>query len=426
MSHRRAIVHGGLPLLVLILVLAACAGTNPADRGWTRQFGTSGNDYAWGVGVAADGGFLVAGGTEGSLDGAMHHGGVDAFVRRLDGNGNPTWTHQFGTAASDSAAGMFIDEAGRVAVVGMTGGALEGQPHAGGDDAFVLVLDGAGQPVWQRQFGTAAGDWAIGVAVDDAGNVAVCGRTAAGLDGQPHAGDDDAFVRSFDRDGQHQRTAQFGTAGSDVCVDVAGDGDGNWVAVGFTAGSLDGQTHAGGPDAFVRKLSAQGAVVWTHQFGTGAADRASGVAIDANGDVLVVGTTSGALDGQAQVGASDAFLRRLDAGGDVLWTRQFGSAGADEAWGVAIDAAGHAVVAGTTSGSLADGANFGGADAFVRAFDATGLTVWTRQFGSPQDDYAWGVAADASGGVLVAGSTAGALSGANRGGNDAFVRLLRP
>jgi len=426
MSHRRAFVHGGLPLLVLIVVLAACAGTNPADGGWTRQFGTSGNDHAWGVGVAADGGYFVAGGTTGSLDGTVNDGGDDAFVIRLAGNGSPTWTHQSGTAGNDRAMGLAVDAMGRVAVVGMTDGALEGQPHAGGDDAFVLVLDGAGQPVWHRQFGTAAADWAIGVAVDDAGNVAVCGRTAAGLDGQPHAGDVDAFVRSFDRDGQHQWTAQFGTAGSDVCLDVAGDGDGNWVAVGFTAGSLDGQTHEGGLDAYVRKLSAQGAVVWTHQFGTGAADLAYGVAIDANGDILVVGTTYGALDGQTQVGASDAFLRRLDAGGNVLWTRQFGSADADEAWGVAIDAAGHAVVAGTTSGSLANGANFGGDDAFARAFDATGVTVWNRQFGTPQADRAFRVAADASGGVLVAGETAGSLRGANRGGSDAFVRLLRP
>jgi hypothetical protein len=75
-----------------------------------------------------------------------------------------------------------------------------------------------------------------------------------------------------------------------------------------------------------------------------------------------------------------------------IWTHQFGTAGFDQAFGVVVDGAGYAYVGGQTDGSLSGEANQGGFDAFVRKVDASGIAVWTRQFGTSALDQTIGIA----------------------------------
>ena len=55
---------------------------------------------------------------------------------------------------------------------------------------------------------------------------------------------------------------------------VGTDGLGNAHVVGYTDGEFPGQTSSGSTDAFVRKYDANGNEVWTRQFGTSAQDLA--------------------------------------------------------------------------------------------------------------------------------------------------------
>src|SRR3989454_5558413 len=84
---------------------------------------------------------------------------------------------------------------------------------------------------------------------------------------------------------------------------------------------------------------------------------AVGIAVDASG-VYVAGSINGTLPGQTSAGSCDAFLRKHDTSGNVLWTRQFGTSGEDEAIAIAVDASG-AYVAGRTSGALPGQTNAG-------------------------------------------------------------------
>ena len=153
------------------------------------------------------------------------------------------------------------------------------------------------------------------------------------------------------------------------------------------------------------------APAWTQQVGDGTYDEAYGVAVDARGNVLVVGYTDGVLPGQKSAGESDAFVRKYDPNGKELWTRQFGSTGDDEALGVAVDARGNVLMVGWTEGTLPGQRSAGKRDVFVRKYDPAGRELWTRQFGSRDSDWASGVAVDAHGNVLVVGWTEGALPG---------------
>ena len=99
---------------------------------------------------------------------------------------------------------------------------------------------------------------------------------------------------------------------------------------------------------------------------------------------------------------------------DEYRTDQFGTDGFDEAQAVAADGLGFIV-----GGHLSDWE-----EAFVRRYDHDGTLLWTNQFGTQRTEV-MGVAADDAG-VTVSGATTGSLDGANEGAADAFVRPFRP
>jgi hypothetical protein len=326
-----------------------------------------------------------------------------------------TRIRQFGSADFDEATGVAVDGAGGVYVVGSTFGTLAGLTSAGDLDAFVRKYDSSGNAVWTRQFGSSEFDEAFAVAVDPAGSVYVVGSTFGTLSGQASAGDFDVFVRKFDPNGTTVWTRQFGSADFDEAFGVAVDSVGSIYVVGSTFGALAGQPSAGDFDAFVRKYDSSGNVVWSRQFGSSSLDEGRGVAVDRAGSLYVVGFTNGVLPGQAPAGSTDGFVRKYDLNGVEVWTRQFGAATSDEATSVAVGGTGSVYVAGLTDPQLLGGG-------FVRKYDADGTVAWARQL-ETSSDFTVAVAADASGNAYVAANTFDALPGQTSAGlGDAFVR----
>ena len=154
---------------------------------------------------------------------------------------------------------------------------------------------------------------------------------------------------------------QFGapTAGTASDIPRAVDADGNVYIVGDGNGAFPGQTSAGGLDVFVRKYDAVGGHVWTREFGTASDEFASGIAVDGAGGVYVVGSTFGTFPGQMTAGTIDAFVRKYDIAGNEVWTRQFGTGSVDIGTGVAVDSSGGVYIVGRTFGAFAGQSNAG-------------------------------------------------------------------
>jgi Beta-propeller repeat len=281
----------------------------------------------------------------------------------------------------------------------------------------------AGTAAWMHQFGTRAPDDAEDIAVDQDGNVHVVGQTSGALPGQASAGAVDAYVRRYDAAGEEVWTRQFGSFERDFARGVAVDGTGNVYVVGQTFGTLPGQVSAGGFDGFVRKYDPAGGELWTRQFGSPGGEGAVSVAVDDAGRAHVAGSTRATLPGQVSAGEYDAFLSTYDPDGTPVWTRQFGTLEDDFAVDVAVDPSGAAVVIGQTSGTFPGASPAAHLDAFARRFAPDGATAWTRQFGTSEDDRALSVAVDPAGNSYVAGTTNGVLSTQPSAGvSDAFVR----
>lgn len=329
------------------------------------------------------------------------------------------WTAQIRSSAGDYGHSVSVDTSGSSYVSGETYGDLDGA-NIGLVDAYLSKFDSDGDVLWTTQIGTSSNDASYSVAVDTSGNTYISGTTTGDLDGS-NFGSSDAFLSKLDSSGDVVWTKQIGTDVFDDSRSVAVDTSGNTYISGSSYGGLDG-ANLGSSDAYLRKFDSDGNVVWTKQIGTDVFDDSQSVAVDASGNVYISGSTTGALGG-SNTGDYDAYLCKFNSDGGVVWTKQVGTDSWDRSYSVVVDTSGNAYIGGSTEGAL-DGPNAGLADAFLSKFDSDGNVAWTTQIGTGSWDRSDSVAVDASGNVYISGYTQGDLGGANAGGEDAFLSKL--
>jgi enterochelin esterase-like enzyme len=159
--------------------------------------------------------------------------------------------------------------------------------------------------------------------------------------------------------------------------------------------------------------------------GTAGEDREGGVATDSAGNVYEALAAEGPVDGQVNAGAKDVVLIKYGPTGTKLWTREFGTPGVDRAYGLQLDPQGHPVIVGYTKGNF-DGAHAGNIsdDVFVTKYDPAGNREWATQVGTGAADRGYGLAIDPSGSIYVGGYTKGTLGDTLVGDKDVFLLKL--
>ena len=322
---------------------------------------------------------------------------------------------------------------------------------AGAYDANTeLVIDP--DLAWSTYLGGAGLDMAQSVAVDSSGNVLVTGDTASagwasgGFD-PGLSGSSDGFVAKFNASGQHQWSTYLGGSGSEGASDVAVDGAGNVMVIGYTdsAGWASGGFDTGldGPsDAFVAKLSASGQRLWSTYLGGSDAETGYALVVDSAGNVLATGRTTspdwvfGGLDTSYEdTGYADGFVVKLSGSGQHLWSSYMGGSGEDISYGVAVDSHNNVLVGGYTNGGGWTSGGFdtghnGNFDGFLVKTDPTGQLLWSTYLGGSDMDDVFCIAADSTDNIVVTGSTKSAGWTANgfdttfNGDMDSYVAKL--
>lgn len=221
--------------------------------------------------------------------------------------------------------------------------------------------------------------------------------TASPLQSSNAGGFADAFVAKLNATGSALVYSTYlGGDGDDEAFALAVDALGNARVAGLTA-STNFPTvaalqpaHGGDDDGFLARLNASGTALLqsTYIGGTGA-DWVLGLSVDASGAPHLAGATSSpdfpVTPGALQTGLGgdfDAFVVKLDATAPVrLYATYLGGTDYDDAWAIAVDAAGNAYVTGSTmSGNFptvnpVQAGNGGLADVFVSKLNATGATL---------------------------------------------------
>ena len=277
---------------------------------------------------------------------------------------------------------------------------------------------------WDRQYGTSGYEHGLSADTDSSGNIYVTGYTNGALDGNTYSGSSDIFLTKYSRDGSKQWTKQYGSTGTDEGNSVATDNSGNVYITGRTMGALDNNDNNGSSDIFLTKFSIAGTKQWTKQYGSSGADIGYSVASDSNGNIYVVGSTSGTLGENTSSGENDIFITKFDNNGTKLWTKQYGSNAADEGRSVVVDPGGNIYIAGFTQGALYENAGNGSYDIFLTKYNTDGIQQWTKQYGSNTFDAAYSLTSDSNGNIYIVGQSYGVLEGASNSGSD-YIFLIK-
>ncbi len=348
------------------------------------------------------------------------------------------WSGYLGGAnAEDLAAGtnsVAVDAKGNAYVLGRTRSAgwvsggydpalAESGLDAGDYDLFVVKLDKDGRHVWSTYLGGAGDETPGGIAVDVKGNIFVAGTTES--DGWISRGYDttrggqDGFVVKLNTRGKHVWSTYLGGAGDESVRGLAVDPFGNAIVIGDTASNAWVESgfdtlYGGGTDGFVVKLTGRGAHFWSTYLGDTGAETASLLAVDSAGTICVAGTSSAGnwVSGGADLtnGGNDAYVVKLSGLGGHVWSTFAGGDEAETISSLALDASGKVLLAGTTAsaGWTASGYDIehgGGTDAFLVRYNSTGTVSWSTYIGGAGEDAGGAIAADADGNIVMVGQT---------------------
>jgi len=337
---------------------------------------------------------------------------------------------------------------------------------AGYDSSRTLEID----PVlaYSTYLGGTGNEFAKAVTVDNSGNVFVAGITSspnlpvvsalqpAYAGGTANYFTGDAFIAKFTPAGTLVYLTYLGGSGDDGVAGIAVDSADNVYITGVTDstnfptvnafqttfGGFGGSSFFRVGDAFLAKLNPAGnALLFSTYLGGALDDDALAIAIDANGNSYICGstmsdnfpTTQGAFQpsfrgggGQpilAGYAGGDAWVAKFDTNGNRIYATYIGGIGDDLAATIAVDSAGNAYIGGyttsfdfpTTPGALQT--TFGGSDttqdvyynfgdAWIAKLNPAGSAlIFSTFFGGPGDDSASALTVDLSGNVYFAGIT---------------------
>lgn len=354
------------------------------------------------------------------------------------GDNNANWGSTFGGSGSDKFVGTApLSDGGFVAL--MQSNSKDGSLSslAGNSETPIPVLiryKKNGTVAWQKAITSNYGVIVTGLVTDKDDNIALCGYSKATDLGTTPAGEYDALLYKFNKNGDQIWLKSFSGSGVDGFEHLAVGADGALVAVGYT-GSKDGDAAQlgrknGESGSMVAKYTADGNLVFVKSVGTGQ-DSLSGVTVDKDGNIYAVGNFTAKEGGLFQIaGRSDGGVLKFSADGSLLWKQSFGGENIDNFYAVAPAVDGGCVVVGR---SKSDNFNFpelvnqGGYDAIMIKYNADGSVGWRNAFRGFYDETFTDIVATKEGYVAVGYSNSSNRDLkpiGNRGGTDSFILTI--
>ena len=341
---------------------------------------------------------------------------------------------------------------------------LENMPSTGCiEDIYLAKYDVHGALLWGFVLGSSSCDDSYEVATDKEGNAYIFGTYSGTVDFDPGPGEflmtgenfDGAFLAKYTADGDFVWAMNNEELDGDYVKEIEVDDDGNIYLFGeYFADTVDldfgeGEyiiTNNGNRDVFVAKYDENARIIWGASFGDTEWDRAGGIEVDANGDVIITGSFEGTIDidrstavYELNAGAGqNMFLVKYNRNGRLHWGFNVGEDDDLFAFDVAVDAYKRITVTGTFDS--VNGVDFDASgdtyvleaeddgDAYVVRYLSDGSLDMATRFGGERKPFAREVELNPDGTMYVAGEMFG-LTDFDPGpakkeldfGNDAFI-----
>lgn len=336
---------------------------------WQKTYGGAGDEEAYAVAATNHDGAVIAGSTN-----SFGAGGADAWVVWLWPDGRIEWQEVIGGPADDELYAVTRAKDYGFVLAGEThsyGASVSADDEKHRADAWVIKLDQDGNLQWQKAVGGPLRDSAKAIiAPDFADMFQVVGLTYSyhfGRDVEP-----DAWAFQLDPKGNLGVQFHMGGGGSEAFTSIAETRDQRFLMAGWANLSGYADSAMAYDDFFASKIeiySSRNVVAqWQKAYGSYLSDEVFSVAQAHDGGLLLAGQTATSREGRREEQKIyNIWLMKLDNFGDPVWSRTYGFEGDEQAKAVIQTRDGGILVAGFTYSTGA-----GSADAWILKLNRDG------------------------------------------------------
>ncbi len=359
---------------------------------WDKKYGGTSIERTYFVVETSDGGYLVTGSTNSNNgDVSSNHGGFDAWVMKLNSDGNIIWKKCYGGSNNDELFHITVIKSGNTdASYILTGGSKSNNgdltSNKGNEDVWVLAINTIGDVLWSKTYGGDTEDVAFKSCLKSNGELKIVGRTASNnfdVSGN-HSNNSDMWVIDLSNTGDLISQHCYGGTGSDEGYTILNYGNDEFYILGMTNssnGDISGLSSGNNNSEYwLMKINASGLIIFSRTYGSLSSEKPYIIAgfldwatqinlfdmdisnrkIYLTGDVEGNGEDVTGYRGKMGIYKRDLWLAQLDLNGNLIHQQVFGGIHDDFGTSIKGTSDGGVIVAGwTNSNNSGDvGANF--------------------------------------------------------------------
>ena len=272
-------------------------------QGWQYTFGVNNESWGYSVEQTTDGGYIVAGSSDG-----------DIYIFKTDGNGVELWNQTFGGIHDD--VGFSIQQTNDDGFI-ITGKSSLGN---GDYDVCLIKTDGFGIELWNQTFSLSGIDVGKSVYQTSDGGYIVTGYT------HNFNGIHEVFTIKTDVSGNQQWIKNYGEGkGQSIQQTISG----GYIIIGNIINNYD-------DDIYLMKTDIYGDTLWTENYGKG---EGNSIQETSDGGYIITGGLGN---------NPDVLLIKTDSSGSEQWSQTYGGTAEDVGTSVQQTTDGGYIVCGST------------------------------------------------------------------------------